>query len=261
MEIAHRLDELNLERRGIEAAVQEAAVEEAEKVGDDLGPLVVCAGEGWHPGVIGIVAGRLKDRFNRPACVIAFDGDTGTGSGRSVTGVDLGAAVIAACQAGILIKGGGHKMAAGFTVEKAKLEELKAFLSDRVATDIKEGDIRPTLYLDGAMKPKAADMNLLEILAQVGPFGAGNPEPRFVIPAAQLSYAAVVGERHVRGFVTGEGGGRLAAISFNCVDSPLGQALLNSDGAPLHLAGRLKVNTWQGRSSAQLHIDDAAPAW
>jgi single-stranded-DNA-specific exonuclease len=111
------------------------------------------------------------------------------------------------------------------------------------------------------MKPKAADMNLLEILAQVGPFGAGNPEPRFVIPAAQLSYAAVVGERHVRGFVTGEGGGRLAAISFNCVDSPLGQALLNSDGAPLHLAGRLKVNTWQGRSSAQLHIDDAAPAW
>ena len=261
MEIAHRLDELNLERRGIEAAVQEAAVEEAEKVGDDLGPLVVCAGEGWHPGVIGIVAGRLKDSFNRPACVIAFDGDTGTGSGRSVTGVDLGAAVIAACQAGILIKGGGHKMAAGFTVEKAKLEELKAFLSDRVATDIKEGDIRPTLYLDGAMKPKAADMNLLEILAQVGPFGAGNPEPRFVIPAAQLSYAAVVGERHVRGFVTGEGGGRLAAISFNCVDSPLGQALLNSDGAPLHLAGRLKVNTWQGRSSAQLHIDDAAPAW
>lgn len=261
MEIAHRLDELNLERRGIEAAVQEAAVEEAEKVGDDLGPLVVCAGEGWHPGVIGIVAGRLKDRFNRPACVIAFDGDTGTGSGRSVTGVDLGAAVIAACQAGILIKGGGHKMAAGFTVEKAKLEELKAFLSDRVATDIKEGDIQPTLYLDGAMKPKAADMNLLEILAQVGPFGAGNPEPRFVIPAAQLSYAAVVGERHVRGFVTGEGGGRLAAISFNCVDSPLGQALLNSDGAPLHLAGRLKVNTWQGRSSAQLHIDDAAPAW
>jgi len=261
MEIAHRLDELNLERRGIEAVVQEAAVEETEKVGDDLGPLVVCAGEGWHPGVIGIVAGRLKDRFNRPACVIAFDGDTGTGSGRSVTGVDLGAAVIAACQAGILIKGGGHKMAAGFTVEKAKLEELKAFLSDRVATDIKEGDIRPTLYLDGAMKPKAADMNLLEILAQVGPFGAGNPEPRFVIPAAQLSYAAVVGERHVRGFVTGEGGGRLAAISFNCVDSPLGQALLNSDGAPLHLAGRLKVNTWQGRSSAQLHIDDAAPAW
>ena len=261
MEIAHRLDELNLERRGIEAAVQEAAVEEAEKVGDDLGPLVVCAGEGWHPGVIGIVAGRLKDRFNRPACVIAFDGDTGTGSGRSVTGVDLGAAVIAACQAGILIKGGGHKMAAGFTVEKAKLEELKAFLSDRVATDIKEGDIRPTLYLDGAMKPKAADMNLLEILAQVGPFGAGNPEPRFVILAAQLSYAAVVGERHVRGFVTGEGGGRLAAISFNCVDSPLGQALLNSDGAPLHLAGRLKVNTWQGRSSAQLHIDDAAPTW
>jgi single-stranded-DNA-specific exonuclease len=265
MAIAHRLDELNLERRGIEAAVQEAAVIEAEKAGDDLGSLVVCAGEGWHPGVIGIVAGRLVERFNRPACVIAFDGDTdtslGTGSGRSVSGVDLGAAILAACQAGILIKGGGHKMAAGFTVEKARLEDLKAFLSERVATDIKAGDIRPTLYLDGAMKAAAADMSLLEILGQVGPFGAGNPEPRFVIPAAHLSYAAVVGDRHVRGFVTGDGGGRLAAIAFNCVDSPLGQALLNSDGAPLHLAGRLKANTWQGRTSAQLHIDDAAPAW
>ncbi|MDA1089618.1 MAG: single-stranded-DNA-specific exonuclease RecJ [Proteobacteria bacterium] len=259
MEIAHRLDALNIERRGIEAAVQEAAVTQVESA--DLGALVVAASEGWHPGVIGIVAGRLVERFNRPACVIAFDGDKGVGSGRSVSGVDLGAAMIAACQAGILIKGGGHKMAAGFTVEKGKLEDLKAFLSERVAADTLDGDVRPTLYLDGAMKAKAADIQLLEILEQVGPFGAGNPAPRFVIPAAHLSYASVVGDRHVRGFVTGDGGGRLAAISFNCVDSPLGQALLNSDGAPLHLAGRLKVNTWQGRSSAQLHIEDAAPAW
>ena len=148
-----------------------------------------------------------------------------------------------------------------FYVERGRLEEFQAFLTERVATNIREGGIRPSLYLDGAMKPAAATLSLVRDLQRVGPFGSGNPEPRFVIPAAQLSYAAVVGERHVRGFVTGEGGGRLAAISFNCVDSPLGQALLNSDGAPLHLAGRLKVNTWQGRSSAQLHIDDAAPAW
>jgi len=117
------------------------------------------------------------------------------------------------------------------------------------------------MYLDGAMSAKAANMDLLDVLEQVGPFGSGNPEPRFVIPAAHLSYASVVGDKHVRGFISSDGGGRLAAISFNCVDSPLGQALLNSDGAPLHLAGRLKVNNWQGRSSAQLHIDDAAPAW
>ncbi len=263
MEIAHRLDELNQERRGIEAAVLEAAVIEVEKAGDGLGPLVVAAGVGWHPGVIGIVAGRLVERFNRPACVIALDSDTGlgTGSGRSVSGVDLGAAIIAACQAGILVKGGGHKMAAGFTVEKGKLEDLKAFLGERVAADVIEGGIKPSLYLDGALKPAAATMTLLGNLQQLGPFGSGNPEPRFVIQAARLTYAAVVGDRHVRGFVTADGGGRLAAIAFNCLGTPLGQALLNTDGAPLHLAGRLKVNTWQGRSSAQLHIDDAAPAW
>ena len=264
-DIAKRLDVLNLERREIEASVLKAAVLEVENSGDDADPIIIAAGEGWHPGVVGIVASRLVERFNRPACVIALDGDKdtglGTGSGRSVSGVDLGAAIIAACQAGLLVKGGGHKMAGGFTVERNKLPELQTFLGERVSKDVREGGIRPSLYLDGAMKPAAANMGLLETLAQVGPFGSGNPEPRFVIPSATLSYAAVVGDRHVRGFITGEGGGRLAAISFNSLDSSLGQALLKSDGAPLHIAGRLKANTWQGKTSAQLHIDDAAPAW
>jgi single-stranded-DNA-specific exonuclease len=260
-DIAERLDALNLERRDIEASVLKAAILEVEQAVEDAGPIIIAAGEGWHPGVVGIVASRLKDRFNRPACVVALDGDTGTGSGRSVTGVDLGSAIIAARQAGLLIKGGGHKMAGGFTVERNKIPELQAFLSERVARDVKEGGIRPSLYLDGAMKPAAANLGLLETLAQVGPFGSGNPEPRFVIPSATLSYAAVVGDRHVRGFITADGGGRLAAISFNSVDTPLGQALLKTDGAPLHIAGRLKANTWQGKTSAQLHIDDAAPAW
>ena len=243
--IAHRLDELNRERRDIEAAVLDAAMDEAKKAGDGLGPLILVAGEGWHPGVIGIVAGRLAERFNRPACVVALDGDKGTGqgvgSGRSVSGVDLGAA--------------------GFTVDSGRLEELREFLSDRISAHLGPGGIQPRLYLDGAMKPAAATMNLVEDLQQVGPFGSGNPEPRFVIPAARLSYAAVAGENHVRGTLTGEDGGRLAAISFNSLDTPLGQALLNSDGAPLHVAGRLRVNTWKGYSKAQLLIDDAAPAW
>ncbi len=257
--IAHRLDELNQERRVIEARVLRAAMAEAESAGDGAGPVIVAAGDGWHPGVIGIVAGRLKERFNRPACVVAFDGDRGTGSGRSVSGVDLGAAVIAACQSGILVKGGGHKMACGFTVERDRLDELKAFLAERVAAMVGEKGIQPSLYLDGAMKPAAANMALLESLQQIGPFGSGNPEPRFVIPAARLSYAAQAGENHVRGTLV-DSGGRLQAISFNSLDTPLGQALLNSEGAPLHIAGRLRVNTWKGRSSAQLHIDDAAPA-
>ena len=263
IEIAHRLDELNLERRAIERTVLNAAIEDVEKAGDDLGPVIMAAGEGWHPGVIGIVAGRLKERFNRPACVVAFDGSSGigTGSGRSIAGVDLGAAVIAATQAGLLVKGGGHKMAAGFTVERGRLDEFQAFLTERVAANIQEGGIRPSLYLDGAMKPAAATLSLVQDLQRVGPFGSGNPEPRFVLPAVRLSYAAVAGENHVRGILEGEEGGRLAAISFNSLDTPLGQALLKSDGAPLHVAGKLRVNTWQGRSSAQLHVEDAAPAW
>jgi len=261
MTIAHRLDDLNRERQDLEKAVLDAALEQTEKAGDDLGPVIVAASEGWHPGVIGIVASRLKERFNRPACVVALDGDRGAGSGRSVSGVDLGSAVIAACQSGLLIKGGGHKMAAGFTVERARVDDLRAYLCGRVRAEVGEAGLQPRLTLDGALKPAAANMKLLQDLELVGPFGSGNPEPKFVIPDARLSYAAVVGERHVRGIIVGEGGGRLACISFNTVDTALGKALLNSQDVPLHIAGRLRINTWQGRSSPQLHIDDAAPAW
>jgi len=259
-ELARRLDGLNRERQAIEAAVLEAALAQIEAAGD-AGPVVVAAESGWHAGVVGIVASRLVERFNRPACVVAFDGNTGTGSARSVAGVDLGAAVIAARQAGLLIKGGGHKMAAGFTLARDRLGDFKAFVGERVARIVREKGIRPSLHLDGAMKPAAATMDLAESLQRIGPFGSGNPEPRFVIPSARLGYAAVAGENHVRGRLTDGQGGSLAAISFNSLDSPLGQALLRSDGAPLHVAGRLRVNTWQGRSSAQLLVDDAAPAW
>ncbi|MEE2698765.1 MAG: single-stranded-DNA-specific exonuclease RecJ [Pseudomonadota bacterium] len=259
--IAQKLDTLNKERQEIESIVLKAAILDVEQKGEKIGPIIIAAGENWHPGVIGIVASRLVERFNRPACVIALDGEQGTGSGRSVSGVDFGAAIIAAQQAGLLIKGGGHKMAGGFTVERKKIQEFQDFLGKRVKSDVIEKGIRPSLFLDGAIKPAAANLNFLEQLNQVGPFGSGNPEPRFVIPSATLSYAAVVGDRHIRGFIRDEGNNRLAAISFNSVDTPLGQALLQSQGAPLHIAGRLKANTWQGRTSAQLHIDDAAPAW
>ena len=259
--IAQKLDTLNKERQEIESIVLKAAILEVEQKGEKIGPIIIAAGENWHPGVIGIVASRLVERFNRPACVIALDGEQGTGSGRSVSGVDFGAAIIAAQQAGLLIKGGGHKMAGGFTVERKKIQEFQDFLGKRVKSDVIEKGIRPSLFLDGAIKPAAANLNFLEQLNQVGPFGSGNPEPRFVIPSATLSYTAVVGDRHIRGFIRDEVNNRLAAISFNSLDTPLGQALLQSQGAPLHIAGRLKANTWQGRTSAQLHIDDAAPAW
>lgn len=262
-DIAHRLNALNRERQDIEAAVLDDALDRIAADAQGPGALVFTAGEGWHPGVVGIVASRLKERYNRPACVLALDPDSGlaTGSGRSVSGVDLGAMVIAAGQAGIIEKGGGHAMAAGFTVAKDRLEDFRAFLDERIDARVREAGIRPTLRLDGAMTTLGADIEVAERLAELGPFGSGNPEPRFVLAHARVTYADRVGDTHVRCTMESPEGGRLAGICFRCTDRPLGQALLAAGGKPMHIAGRLRINTWQGRSSAQLLIDDAQPLW
>ena len=259
--LAQRLDGLNRERQAIEASVLDQALAQVEADDGAAAGLVFAAGEGWHPGVIGIVAGRLKDRFHRPACVVSLDGDRGLGSGRSIGGVDLGSAVIAARQAGVLAKGGGHAMAAGFTVARRRLDDLRRFLAERLAARIAEAGIVPTLHVDGALRIGAASVELIAALEQLGPFGTGNPEPRFAIAGARLAYAAAAGADHVRCDLAGEEGGRLKAIAFRSLDTDLGPALLNHDGAPFHVAGRLRLDTWQGRSRAQLFIDDAAPAW
>ncbi|MCB2101845.1 MAG: single-stranded-DNA-specific exonuclease RecJ, partial [Rhodobacterales bacterium] len=229
----------------------------------DAGPLVLVAGEGWHPGVVGIVASRLKDRFNRPACVVALDGDRGQASGRSVSGVDLGAAVIAARQAGLLEKGGGHAMAAGFTVARDRLPAVRDFLADRLRTAAEGTDLVPRLYLDGGVAPRGATEDLVRTLAQAGPFGAGNPEPRFVLKGVRLTHAAPVGkdQNHLRCTLADDSGGRVDGIAFRCMDGDLGPALLRHDGAPFHVAGKLRLNNWQGRTSVQVMIDDAAPVW
>lgn len=259
LDIARKLDSYNRDRQEIEAAVLLEAMEQVEGRPDDGLPLVMAAGDGWHPGVIGIVAGRLKERYARPACVIAFDGDEGKGSGRSVTGIDLGAAIIAARQAGLLTKGGGHAMAAGFSLTRARFDEFRAFLAERLAAQV-AGDLVPVLELDGAMDAAAATTDLVETLRQVGPFGSGNAEPRFVVMAARVLKADVVGMGHVRCILAGAGGARLKAIAFRSADSDLGYALLNSAGASLHVAGALRADNWQGQSGVQLFIDDAAPA-
>jgi single-stranded-DNA-specific exonuclease len=260
-DLAGRLDEFNRERQTIEAAVLDDALERLGSAPEGIGPLVFAAGDGWHPGVIGIVASRLKERFNRPACVVALDGDTGLGSGRSVRGVDLGATVIAARQAGILSKGGGHAMAAGFSVARGRLDDLRAFLEERVAAVVAETGIESILMVDGAIKVGGASLDLIQAIEQVGPFGAGNPEPRFAIAGARIAHAAVAGSDHVRCAISSETGGRLKAIAFRCLDSDLGPALLRHDGAPFHIVGRLRLDTWQGREQPQFLIDDAAPAW
>ena len=262
-DMARRLDGFNRERQAIEAAVLDEALAQAETGGAADGALVFAAAEGWHPGVIGIVASRLKERFNRPAFVVALDGAVATGSGRSVSGVDLGSAVIAARQAGLLVKGGGHAMAAGFTAERERLGDLRAFLAERIGAGIAKAGIVPSLGLDGALTTAAATGELIAALDRLQPFGVGNPEPRFAIPSARLAYAKVVGgdQNHLRCTLAGADGARLAAIAFSCMDRDLGQALARHDGAPFHVAGRLRENVWQGRSSVQLLIDDAAPAW
>ncbi|WP_119458350.1 single-stranded-DNA-specific exonuclease RecJ [Rhodospirillaceae bacterium SYSU D60014] len=260
--LAAQLEAFNGERRAIEQQVLAEAVARVEADSAPETSLVLAAGEGWHPGVIGIVASRLKERYARPAFVVALSDGIGKGSARSVPGVDLGNAVIAARQAGLLLNGGGHAMAAGFTVEAARLDEFQAFLAARLSEAAgSAGPVQPTLGLDGVLTPGAATPDFAGLLEQLGPFGAGNAEPRFAIPAARLVRADVVGEGHVRCIVTGPDGGRLKAIAFRCLESELGRALLQSGGVPIHLAGHLRADRWQGREGVQFLIEDAAPVY
>ncbi len=262
-DLAGRLDVLNRERQDIEAAVLEQAMAQAKADQPGSRPCVIVVGEGWHPGVVGIVASRLKDQFHRPSLVISLDGDTGTGSGRSVGGVDLGSAIIAARQSGLLLKGGGHAMAAGLTVDRDKVDDLKAFLNDRLSPQMADLPAVRALHIDAGVKVGGADLALAQILESVGPYGAGNSEPRFAIASARIAHADAIGkdQSHLRLTVTDESGSKLKAIAFRAVETDMGQALLHHGGAPFHLAGKLRVNTWQGRSTPQLLLDDAAPVW
>lgn len=256
--IAARLDDYNAERREIEAQVLDQAIRQVEEQGPGQG-LVVAAAEGWHAGVIGIVASRLKERYNHPALVIALDGPLGKGSGRSVPGVDLGAVVIAARQEGLLVNGGGHPMAAGITLESSRLGALTAFLDERLGRRLAEIAYRPALGIDGALQPKSATLDLLAALERCAPFGVGNAQPRFALPAVKVAQASVVGENHVRCFLSGAQGGRLKGIAFRALDSDLGPALLQTAGMPLNVAGRLQIDRWGGKESVQFIIEDAAP--
>jgi single-stranded-DNA-specific exonuclease len=255
--LAAQLDGYNKERQEIEAAVLFAAIEQVESQAEDTRPLVIATGEDWHAGVIGIIAGRLKERYSRPACVIAFEGDEGKGSGRSIPGLDLGGAIIAARQAGLLTKGGGHAMAAGFTVKREKLQDFSDFLADRLHAQM-QGPLRALLQVDAALDPAGATLDLVETLSRLAPFGSGNAEPKFALIGARVSGARIVGQNHVSCTVTGPNGGRIKAIAFRAADNELGHALLANDGTPLHLAGTLRIDNWHGRASVQMFIEDAA---
>lgn len=255
--LAERLHALNAERRDIEAAVRAAATAQAEARGTE-GPLVWAAGEGWHPGVVGIVAARLKEAYQRPAVVIGLEGEDGKGSGRSVAGVDLGAAVQRLAAEGLLARGGGHRMAAGLTVARDRLEPAMARLGELLARQGADALGPAELRLDGALMPGAATPELIEALDRAGPFGQGAPAPRFALPDVRIADARRVGEAHLRLRLAGEGGPGLEAIAFGAFEGPLGPALSTAAGRRMHLAGRLELNHWNGRSRPQLRLEDAA---
>ncbi|MFK7940898.1 MAG: single-stranded-DNA-specific exonuclease RecJ [Roseovarius sp.] len=257
--MAERLDQLNTERREIEASVRAAALDQAEERGLEA-PLVWAAGEGWHPGVVGIVASRLKEATNRPAVVIGLDGDEGKGSGRSISGVDLGASIQRLAAEGLLIKGGGHRMAAGLTVARDQLEAAMTRLAELLDRQGASAAGPSDLKLDGLLMPGAATVDMVEQIEAAGPFGAGAAGPRYCFADMAITFAKRVGDSHLK-LRFGDGlGGSLDAISFGAYDTPLGAALEAHGGARFHLAGRVEINSWQGRQSVQLRLEDAARA-
>ena len=258
-DIAEQLSRLNDERRAIEQAVQEEA--EAQLAAQHNRAVVVCAGTGWHPGVIGIVAGRIKEKAGRPAIVIALDSESGEGkgSGRSIAGVDLGAAIIGATERGLLVKGGGHAMAAGLTIAADKCEEFTDWLDDRLSGPVARASAEQEMLLDLSVAPGGLTPELVETLDSAGPYGVGWPGPRIAVGPVHLVKADVVGNDHLRVIAAGQDGASFKGIAFRAASTELGQSLLHgARGRKLWLAGRVKIDDWGSRPAAELHLEDAA---
>ncbi|KKB80981.1 single-stranded DNA exonuclease [Devosia soli] len=260
--IAAKLDELNTERQRIEVeAVEEAtAVAAAEIVSGEGPPVLVLASANWHPGVVGLIAARLKERFERPAFAIALHPDgTGTGSGRSMPGVDLGSAVIAAVETGLIPKGGGHAMAAGVTLRPGDLGPFRSFIADQLSQSVATARAASALKIDAALTARGATVDLLHTIERAGPFGSGNPAPVFAFPAHRARFAQVVGKGgHVSFSLTSEDGARLKAIAFRAAGTPLGDMLLRDGEQSLHFAGSLAIDHYQGREQVQFRLIDIA---
>lgn len=254
--LAQRLDTLNTDRREIEGRVRDAALAQAEARGLDA-PLVWAADDGWHPGVVGIVAARLKEATNRPAVVIGFEGDEGKGSGRSVSGVDLGAAIQRLAAEGLIAKGGGHRMAAGLSLTRAQLEPAMARLSALLDKQGAGARGAADLRLDGVLMPAACSVELIEQLEDAGPFGAAAPAPRFALPGLRIRYTKPVGQGHLK-LTLSDGATTIDAICFDAAGNGIEAALVDHGGRALHAAGRIEVNHWNGRQSVQLRLEDAA---
>jgi single-stranded-DNA-specific exonuclease len=260
--MAAELDRLNQERQSIELAMlAQAEAEASAALGiEEKGAVVVTAAEGWHPGVMGLVAARLKEKFARPAFAIALEpGGVGTGSGRSIAGVDIGRAVRRAVSEGLLLKGGGHAMAAGVTLRKGGLAELRAFFEATLAADVANARRAAGLLIDGAVSAAGADAKLAAMLERAGPFGSGNPEPLIVLPSHTVAYAEEVGQAHMRVRLKSGDGAGVNAIAFRAVGQKLGTALRDARGQRVHAAGTIALDRWQGEERVQFKLTDIAP--
>ena len=260
-EIAGRLDDLNRERQAMEAAMlAEAEAEVLAEYGDGEGAsVIVTANQNWHPGIVGLIAARLKEKFRRPSFAIAFDpSGKGSGSGRSINGFDMGRMVRAAVDSGLLLKGGGHAMAAGLTVERANLGRLRAFFEEEAARSVPMLVANDVIKVDGALSASGATIDLFDQLEQAGPYGSGHPQPIFAIPSHRLKDARLVGTAHVKITLEAADGTRLDGIAFRAAETPLGNFLLNARGTQVHVAGCLSADQWQGNRRMQLRILAAA---
>jgi single-stranded-DNA-specific exonuclease len=261
--IAAELDRLNRERQAIEQeTLAQAEAEAMAALGiEEKGAVVITAAEGWHPGVVGLVAARLKEKFGRPAFAIALEpGGIGTGSGRSITGVDIGRAVRRAVTEGLLVKGGGHAMAAGVTLRKGALAQLRAFLETALSADVTTARRLSGLMIDGAVSAAGANLDLVAMIERAGPFGSGNPEPVIALPAHSVTYAEEVGQAHMRVRLKSADGAAVNAIAFRAAGQKLGTALLNSRGRQVHAAGSFAIDRYQGEERVQFRLTDIAPA-
>ncbi|WP_338244658.1 single-stranded-DNA-specific exonuclease RecJ [Aurantiacibacter hainanensis] len=257
--IAEQLSTLNEERRAIEAVVQEEA--EAQLAAQHNRSVICVAGKGWHPGVIGIVAGRIKEKTGKPSLALALDtkGGQGKGSGRSIPGVDLGAAIIAAREAGLLVAGGGHTMAAGMTIDSGRLDEFADWLDERLAATVARANAEQTMLLDLSLAPGGLTPELVETLEGAGPYGVGWPGPRIAVGPVHIVKADIVGNDHLRVIAAGQDGRSLKAIAFRAASSEMGQSILHgAKGRRLWLAGRAKIDDWGARPAAEMHLEDAA---
>jgi len=259
--LAEELDALNASRKDVEKQVIDEAIDviERESNFDPDAPVIVVSGDGWHPGVIGIVAGRLRERYRKPVVVIGVDraADIGKGSGRSQTGVNLGRAVQAAFDEGLLLAGGGHAMAAGLTVRPSAIPELRAFLAERLAAEMVDAAALDAVEIDALVAPGGAGRPLYEEFQRLAPFGPGNPEPMFAIAGARIERPMALRGGHVRFTLVDEAGGKLKAVAWRAGETDLGRRILAADGS-LHVAGKLKPDDWQGRESVELEVEDAA---